>query len=93
MAETAYIVLRRTSKARSPIDAAATTGGNGNEQWEVVGTLTAASADAAVRKIAEKQAAANTDGPFVLTAVPARSWKPVQVRAEQTVTLKLEEAK
>lgn len=45
--------------------------------------IRAFSAEAAVKKL-------EAEGTYV--AVPARSWKPVTVKAEQTVTLKLEPA-
>lgn len=86
---TAYTVLRWNESSKS---------------WkELEGPVLAASAEAAIRKtytansidMGEPANPTTTertrDGRYV--AVPARSWKPVQVRAEQTVTLKIEEAK
>jgi hypothetical protein len=90
---TSYIVLRRTSAAKSPIDAAATTGGSGDEQWERVATVQASSATAAIRSelidlIPRDQSHAGT-----YVAIPARSFKPVTVTAETQTVIKIEEAK
>lgn len=52
--------------------------------WSYTTTVEARSAEAAIRSI-------EAAGTYV--AVPARSWKPVTVKAETTTVLRLEEAK
>lgn len=80
MAETAYIVLRRDEDG----------GGIAVGRWEALDTReTASSAEAAIRQ-ALKDKPAVPLGTYV--AVPARSWKPVTVKAETQTVLRLEEA-
>lgn len=76
MAETTYMILRRVSHPQDTPGAP--------EQWEAQGTVDAPSADAALRK-------AVTEGGTYL-ATPARSWKPVTVKAETQTVLRLENA-
>lgn len=52
--------------------------------WTDSATVKARSAEQAIRSVGK-------EGTFV--AIPARSWKPVTVKAETTTVLKLEEAK
>lgn len=85
MAETAYIVLRRTRVAITRDNAAPS---NVNEQWEHVAKVLASSAEGAIRKAAERANDSALPTP-VLVAIPARSWKPLTVTAEQTTVLKL----
>jgi hypothetical protein len=59
--------------------------------WDPVNTITARSADQAIRDVAAKLAEKDQDGTFV--AIPARSFKPVTVKKQTVTTLKLEEAK
>jgi len=59
--------------------------------WDPVNTVTARSADQAVRDVAAKLADKDQAGTFV--AIPSRSFKPVTVKKETVTTLKLEEAK
>lgn len=78
MAETVYIVLRR-SVADS-------------ETWHLeAGAVPASSADAAIRLTVKGVVSPPPDAVYV--AIPARSFKPVTVTAVQTTILKLEETK
>jgi hypothetical protein len=77
VADTTYIVLRGSGNL---VD------GN-TDLWDEAGTTEATNADAAIRKIV----AARPDPSGTYVAVPQRSWKPVQVTAVQTTTLKLEQ--
>jgi hypothetical protein len=61
---------------------------DGDGAWRHYDQLAASSADAAIRKSVKEVAL----GTMTFVAVPARSWKPVKVRAEQTTVLKIEEA-
>lgn len=58
------------------------------QSWSEVAVVSARSALAALRDAVAGDG--SVDGTFV--AVPSRSWNPVAVRAEKTVTLKFEEA-
>ena len=55
---------------------------NGDNAWKEFGVVKARSANEAI-----KQAAGATPGSFI--AVPARSWKPVTVKVEQTTRITL----
>jgi ribulose bisphosphate carboxylase small subunit len=55
--------------------------------WDYVRAIDAHNAEDAIRQVATNRT--ETSGTYV--AVPARSWKPVQVTAVQTTTLKLEQ--
>lgn len=80
MAEpTTYIVLRAASVSQ---------GDDTSAGWLDVATIDANSGTAAIRHMAKKSDI--TGGTYV--AVPARSFKPVTVKAETVVTLKIEEA-
>jgi hypothetical protein len=81
MAEpTTYTVLREGS--HPPIDGK-------DSPWFVYRSHTVApNAEAAIRRACDGDDLAN--GRYV--AIPARSWKPVTVRAETTTTLRIEEA-
>lgn len=58
--------------------------------WMQIGEAQpATSAEGAIRAVAAKLKPEAQAGTYV--AVPQRSWKPVQVRAEQTIVLKLEQ--
>jgi hypothetical protein len=59
--------------------------------WDPVNSITARSADQAIRDVAAKLAEKDQDGTFA--AIPARSFKPVTVKKQTVTTLKLEEAK
>lgn len=77
---TTYIVLRRARLT----DATGTDDG-----WRVENSnVPAASAEAAIRLACKTDS--TPAGTYV--AIPARSWKPVTVQAEQTTILKLESA-
>jgi hypothetical protein len=75
MSDTTYIVLR---KYQLPVEP-----DTGDDLWDVLQTIEAASPSAAIRKVAV------VDG--TLVAVPARSWKPVTVTTETKTVLKLEQ--
>lgn len=75
---TEYVVLRR-------IRAENTEAGSLTEQLERVATVTARSAEGAIR-----QAAVSEPGVQVLVAIPVRSFRPVTVTAEVQTKLKLE---
>jgi hypothetical protein len=78
---TAYIVLRRDDEEGKQV--------GDMLKWTVVGRANTGSPTGAIREVATRLIDGNS-GTFA--AVPARSWKPVTVRAEQTVTLKIEQA-
>jgi N-dimethylarginine dimethylaminohydrolase len=80
MPDTTYIVLRREDADGKEIgDVLA---------WVVVGRSDAKSTQAAIRDIATNLLEGKSG---LFAAVPARSWKPVQVQSVQTTTLKLEQ--
>ena len=96
MAATEYVVLRRTRAAITPATNTATDQPM-REQWEVVEQIAADSADAAVRKLANKAVEAGSSGSNgvlapVLVAVPVRSWAPLRVTTETSVRVKIEPA-
>lgn len=83
MADTTYIVLRREDKMTSATDQA------GTLAWRIENSnVPAPSAEAAIRLACKTGDA--LAGTYV--AVPARSWKPVNVQAVQTTVLKIEDA-
>lgn len=80
MAETAYIVLRHFEAEGS------------QGRWDRIGadTVAASSAEQAIRATVEGRTANDKSGTYV--AIPARSFKPITVKAETTTVLKLESA-
>jgi hypothetical protein len=58
------------------------------QSWRDIGSVPARSAEAAIREVL----AGDSEGSGTYVAIPARSWKPVTVRAETTTTLRIEEA-
>jgi hypothetical protein len=77
VADTTYIVLR-------DIDA------TGSPAWSWVADSKASTAERAIREVVQLVAdgGGGTEGRYV--AVPARSWKPVQVRTETTTVIRLD---
>jgi hypothetical protein len=71
---TSYLVLRRDKLVKD---------GSPTGDWREFDFVNAASADAAIRAVAEAKGA----GEFV--AVPARSWKPRTVTVEQKTAVRL----
>jgi hypothetical protein len=61
---------------------------DGDGAWRPYDEVAASSGEAAIRKSVKDVAL----GTMTFVAVPARSWKPVTVRAQQTTVLKIEEA-
>lgn len=61
--------------------------------WKVVGqSITARSAEVAVRGYAEKAPQTATENGLTLVAVPERSWKPVTIKTKVTTSLVIEDA-
>jgi hypothetical protein len=76
-ADTTYIVLKRLRELDTD---------DPNPVWAILSAhIDASNAEAAIRKVA------NGDGTYV--AVPARSWKPVQVRTETQTVIRLDTPK
>lgn len=90
---TMYVVLRR-----SRIEVEGPESGHVLEQLEKVATVTARSAEGAIRQVAALPAVRDLPNPNVLSgaqvlvAIPARSFRPVTVTAEVQTKLKLESA-
>lgn len=63
--------------------------GDGN--WKIVQAKTSKTSEGAIRAVVEKLAEKDQSGKFV--AVPARSWKPVDVAAKFVTTLEIKEAR
>jgi hypothetical protein len=76
VADTTYIVLKHITDAPMPDESPIA-------YWAIEGDAgSASSAEAAIRKIVKD------GGTYV--AVPARSWKPVQVRTETQTVIRLD---
>lgn len=79
---TSYIVLRQTTHARTEPDGPTVA-------WRIENSnVPATSAEAAIRLACKTNS--TPEGTYV--AVPARSWKPVTVKAETQTVLRLEDA-
>lgn len=76
---TAYIILAQTA---NPADTT----------WREIGTTTASSAEAAIRRaLHEGLERGVADGPFVVyVAIPARSWKPIRATVTRVERVHLE---
>ena len=76
MPDTTYIVLQREMEG---------SGDSVKDRWKATGTVSASSAEAAIRQ------SVSDEGTYV--AVPARSWKPVAVRTETQTIIRLDTPK
>lgn len=81
-AASAYVVL---AQYRAEVSGVAV--GAGENLWQHVGEVEARSAEAAIRKHAEKTAGTNAR---VFVAIPARSFQPVKVTPKTVTTLAIE---
>lgn len=84
---TEYLVLKAL-EPKGP--AGAINDGVPANAWARVNTVTASSATVAIRAVVSKLAESDQTGTFV--AVPARSWKPINVAPQTQVRLELTEA-
>jgi hypothetical protein len=83
---TAYKVLKQTRKAARPGEDGTPVAGRELEAWEVVASINARSAEAAIRAHIDK-ASDGADGTYA--AVSARSFRPVVVKVETARVVKL----
>lgn len=77
---TRYLVIRKPSEVAESNQAS---GGYPAGGWKEAGEFTAASSDAAISEAAEKH------GNGRYAAIPTRSFKPREVKVEQTTKVKL----